>query len=423
MKKVFIFLVISSFLIFNACFTKSPPIRLYGDTELSNSQGWTLLEKNKPKKAVKFFNSVSDDYTRYLGLGYSYLELKNFSKSEEYFNKALEIKESFSAFAGMAQLKELENKLEDSFYFYKKALEVSEDSNPYIQSKVEYIKGILSGEFLKKLDSETDENKRVKIIEKLLFISPEIVKFRKELIRYYFSKGDYEKVIAHYNKLINYEKTPEKDIRAIYAKSLFKKEMYSSAIIEMEELYKDYPDDLEFERLYYDWKAKLESLKIDKYIKSIKDKESITREELAAILYSKFNNKIDSLPQKPKIILDIGTSWAKDFITKIVFTGIMKIERNHNFNCKKEITRLDMAEILYRFLRKLKIKRLSYGRVRIKDVPKYHFKRRYINFVVKNGIMRLDNKGNFYPTKKITGKELELIIERISSLLMAAEEK
>lgn len=417
MRKIFIFLLVIYLFFIYSCISKSPAIRLYSDSNLSSSQGWTFLEKNKADKAIAYFNSLNNLYQKSLGLGYAYLELKKFSKSENYFNQALEIKESFSALAGMAQLKELENKLEDAFYYYKRALEVNEEGNPYVKSKTDFLKGKLTQKLLKKLETEKNIEKRIKLIGRILMISPEIIKFRKEIIRYYFSKGNYKKVVEHYNKLLNYEKIPEKSIRAIYAKSLFNSEMYSSALIEMEELYKDYPDDPEYEELYYSWKAKLESLKINKYIKSIEEKESITREEIAAILYSKFSNTIDTLPRKPEIILDIGGSWAKDFIRKLVFSGIMKVERNHNFNTKKEVTRLEMAEILYRFLRKLKIKGLSYGRVRINDVPKYHFKRKYINFVVKNGLMKLDENNNFYPTRKLTGKELGLIVERIKHFL------
>ncbi len=416
MKKFSIFILIVYSLLITFCAQKTPSIRLYGERELTGSAGWQYLEKNKPQKAISFFNKLDNPYLKNTGLAYSYLEMKSYEKSEKLFKEALKHREGYSALAGLAQLKEIEKKFEEAFYYYRKALQTSEEENPYIKSKMDYLKGVITQNLLKKLEKEESPKKRADLIEDILFVSPEMNKLREELIRYYFSEGNYKKVVEHYDELLNYKDKPSKEIRAIYAKSLYKSEMYTSALLEMEELYKDYPDDLEFERLYYDWKAKIESLKIDKYIKSVREKKTITREELAAILYSKFSNMIDSLTLNPKIILDIQSSWAKEFIKKIVFAGIMKVELNHNFNLQKEVSRLEMAEILYRFLKKVRIK-IKGKRVKIADVPSYHFKRKYINFVVSNGLMVLDKDKKFYPQRKVSGKELSAILEKLSILL------
>jgi len=416
MKKFSIFVLIVYSLLITFCARKTPSIRLYGERALTRSAGWQYLEKNKPRKAISFFSKIDNPYLKNTGLAYSYLEMKSYEKSEKLFKKALKHREGYSALAGLAQLKEIEKKFEEAFYYYRQALETGEEENPYIKSKMDYLKGVLTQSLLKKLEKEESLRKRADLIEDILFVSPEMSKLREELIRYYFSEGYYKKVVEHYDELLNYENRPGKKIRTIYAKSLYKSEMYTSALLEMEELYKDYPDDLEFERLYYDWKAKIESLKIDKYIKRIEEKKSISREELAAVLYSRFSKIIDALPLRPRIILDIQNSWAKDFVKKVVFTGIMKVELNHNFNLSKEVSRLDMAEILYRFTKRVKV-RVKGKKIRIADVPPYHFKRKYINFAVSNGLMVLDKDKRFYPQRKIAGKELSAILERLSILL------
>ncbi len=418
MRKIkFIFIILVGILLIQFCNKESSSVKLFVDNTVSvKSEGWNLLETGKIEKAKEYFKKEADEYEKNIGLGYVYLKLNKPRQAKKFFKKGLDIKESFILYSGLAQSEEkLGNKIE-ALEYYRKALTFYDDS--YIQAKVNTLEGELSQKLILKIDKEEkNSDKREKLIKKLLRVSPDANQYRIELIGYLFYKGDYKEVIDYYNGLIINGSKPGEKTRLYYAKSLYKTGLYKSALTEIEELYKDYPDDLEYENLYYEWRAKVESLKIDEYISNIKDKEKITREEVAALLYSDFNKYIDNLSKKPVIILDIDNSWAKEFIKKLVFTGIMKIEKNHTFNFNKTVNRMEMASIIYKLLRKTGYKINFKRRIYIKDIPVYHIKRRIIEKIISLNIMKLDENNNFNSLKPVSGKELLDILEKLKYLL------
>ncbi len=423
MKKRTIFFVslLMILVFFQFCGKNTLPVKLFVDNTINiQNEGWNLLQNGKIEKAKDYFDKSKDEYEKYSGLAYVYLELNNIGKAKEYFLKALDIKESFLLYSGLAQAEEKAGDKVKALDYYREALNFYKDS--YIQAKVNSLEGELSEKLLLKIEkTKKNSDKREKLIKELLDVSPASEKYRIELIGYLFYKGDYAGVIKYYNGLLNKENKPDEKTRLYYAKSLYKTGLYKSALTEMEDLYRDYPDDQEYENLYYEWRAKVESLKINEYIKDIKDKEKIVREEVAALLYSDFNNYIDRLNKKSVIILDIDDSWAKNFIIKLVFTGIMKIEDNHTFNPEKPVTKMEMATISYNLLKKVGIKLHNKERLYIRDIPVYHIKRRIIENIVALNIMKLDNKNNFNPLKIITGREILDILEKLKYILETDE--
>jgi tetratricopeptide (TPR) repeat protein len=416
-KSILFFMSLIILILFQFCGKNTVTVKLLVDSTINiKNEGWSLLQNGQIEKAKEYFDKSDDEYEKYSGLGYVYLESNKLKKAKEYFLKALDLKESFILYSGLAQTEERMGDKVKALDYYREALNFYNDS--YIQAKVSSFEGELSEKLLLKLDkAKKNSDKREKLIKELLIITPKAEQYRIELIGYLFYKGDYEGVIKYYNGLLNNEKKPDEKTRLYYAKSLYKTGLYKSALTEIEDLYRDYPDDQEYENLYYEWRAKVESLKINDYIKDIRNKEKIVREEVAALLYSGFNKYIDRLKTKSVIILDIDNSWAKNFIMKLVFTGIMKIEDNHTFNPDKPVTKMEMASILYNLLKKTGISLYNKERIYIRDIPIYHIKRKIIEKIIALNIMKLDNKNRFNPLKIITGREILDILEKLKYTL------
>ena len=64
---------------------------------------------------------------------------------------------------------------------------------------------------------------------------------------------------------------------------------------------------------------------------AIADSESVTREDLAALIAVKLKENLDDSGVKPPILVDIQTSWAARFILKVTALGIMEDFENHTF--------------------------------------------------------------------------------------------
>ncbi len=81
-------------------------------------------------------------------------------------------------------------------------------------------------------------------------------------------------------------------------------------------------------------------------------------------------------------------------------------DENGDFDSAKEITRSEMAEIVY------KVARLSSAQssFNIHDIGDYIAYERYINSAVENGILTLDYDGSFYPWRVVTVNEAGKII-------------
>jgi len=416
MKKIYIFFFLL-LILFVSCSQKNINVNLTVDNNVEEeSNGFVLLRENKTKKAILIFEKEEDNYIRNLGLGYAYLKLNELENAKYYFNKALGSNESFSVYSGLAQLEENMGNYKRAYFYYRKASKIREDN--FVNSKLKLLKERVldSVKFeLQNIDSGTEEWKNLLI--EYLKINPENTLYREKLISYLYKSDKYDEVIKNYHQLLSYNAAPSEKTKFYYAKSLYNKSEYNKALNAMEEIYREFPNKTRYEDLYYRWKAKVESFKVKEHIQNISSSESITREQAAAILYSKLNKQIDSINKNPSIIIDIERSWAKDFIKRIVFASIMKVEDNHTFNPKKQITRMNAAIIYYRMINlfDINLKRKRYEK--ITDIPEYHIQRDKISLIVSNNLMSLNSNNRFNPSKYVSGKSFIETVEKIKKII------
>ncbi|WP_212981851.1 S-layer homology domain-containing protein [Bacillus paramobilis] len=128
--------------------------------------------------------------------------------------------------------------------------------------------------------------------------------------------------------------------------------------------------------------------------------DNVTREQVAAVLYRTLNlNKEGPLKNPYKDISERATMFL-DEILVLTEHGIFKGDEKGNFRPKDTLTRAEMAQVLTEAY-ELEVKETK----GFKDVPKGHWAEKAINAVGSNGISVGDGKGNFAPNMKVTREQ------------------
>ncbi|HYR87299.1 MAG TPA: tetratricopeptide repeat protein [Terriglobia bacterium] len=148
---------------------------------------------------------------------------------------------------------------------------------------------------------------------------------------------------------------------------------------------------------------------------AIKSAESVSREQLAAILVRYFP-QITELRQSPQILTDIQDSPASAEIQTIVGLGLMDPLPNHTFQPSSEITRREFAISLARLVRLLRLAPPEAPPVPVSDVASSNALHEEIQLVLGHGLLTLDDDGNFRLDGNVSGEETVRAVERLLAL-------
>ena len=194
-------------------------------------------------------------------------------------------------------------------------------------------------------------------------------------------------------------------------------------IMSMENRFKYDPENKEFMDRIKSLHNKLGIFELPSQYDSIASSETITHEEIAALLGVKFKGIVEEITAKPPIIIDIATSWASKFILQMTFLGILDIYPNHTFQPKKIVIRAEMADILLRLIRYLEKKEYRFihqippERIQISDISKQNYYYQPIIQSVSYGIMDLYPDRTFKPDIPISGQEFIRALDIILALI------
>jgi len=153
--------------------------------------------------------------------------------------------------------------------------------------------------------------------------------------------------------------------------------------------------------------------------RTIKGAESVSREQLAAILVRYFP-QITELRQSPQILTDIQDSPASAEIQTIIGLGLMDTLPNHTFQPSSEITRAEFARTLARLVRLLRVAPAEAPPVPVSDVAPSNALHEEIQLVLGHGLMTLDDAGNFRLDGSVSGEETVRAVERLLALTKKA---
>ena len=149
--------------------------------------------------------------------------------------------------------------------------------------------------------------------------------------------------------------------------------------------------------------------------REIKEADSLTREQLAAVIVRYFPQVTD-FRQHPQIVTDIEDSWARVEIQIVVGIGLIDALPNHTFEPATPISRGQFALLLSRMISLLSISPNSAPPIPLTDVVPSTTLYSEIQLVVGHGLMSLDDGGNFNLNGNVSGKEAVSAVEHLLAL-------
>ena len=369
-------------------------------------QAWKNLKLKKPRLALDGFKqSTAPDEKLYVGFAFAYLSQDKLSLARKNFQKVLDLNpDNYPAQLGMAELHEMAGDKEKAFQAYSRLL-ARFPGEAWAKVRYEYIKSTETQFYLNMADQYKSQNKNeayVQALDKAAWYSREILDIKIKIADYYHNQQDYDKASRYYEEILT--KQPNNEAILIKMADVYEKlKKLDSALLVYTKLQELKPGDLQVINKVNDLKIKFYDLDLPTNFKNIFFKDVINREELAALLGHYFKNYLQDAP--PRIITDIGSSFAKEHIIRICSLGIMNLGANHRFNRFANVTRAEFAVIFASLLDYLEKRGTNVEYTPLSqtveplDVSPLHKYYKIIKMLLNAQIMNLDKENKFNPTQ------------------------
>lgn len=438
MKKTFYLLLLIP--LFWSCATyQPPPPSLYIEglpqatvAELSleeriiTEEAWSNLKQGKGNKARKIISKLEPESSfYYVGLGYSYLLLKEFQASENSFKNALQdYPEMALIHIGLAQVYQEKGRENLAFAEYREVLK-REPEHSWVKQEYEILKNKKTEEALneaKASHSEGDTERSKEAYNKALYYSPKNTESHLALAEIYIKENKLQNALTHLRTASSNEPN-NKEILKKYGEVLFQVERHTKSLEIYEKLQELEPQNEEIKGKIETLKNRLGIFELPSQYNSIISREAVSREEIAALLSVKFKEILGKPSSPPPIIIDIATSWASKFILLITSFEIMEVYPNHTFLPKKIVKRAETAKILLQLINYLKekgyrfIQQIPPEKIQLSDVSQDNFYYRSIIRMVSYDIMGLSPERSFKPDLPVSGAESTKLLNIILTLI------
>jgi len=437
-KKTFYLLLLIP--LFWSCATyQPPPPSLYIEdlpqvtvAELSleeriiTEDAWSNLKQGKGNKARKIISKLEPESSfYYVGLGYSYLLLKEFQASENSFKNALQdYPEMALIHIGLAQVYQEKGRENLAFAEYREVLK-REPEHSWVKQEYEILKNKKTEEALneaKASHSEGDTERSKEAYNKALYYSPKNTESHLALAEIYIKENKLQNALTHLRTASSNEPN-NKEILKKYGEVLFQAERHTKSLEIYEKLQELEPQNEEIKEKIETLKNRLGIFELPNQYNSIVSREAVSREEIAALLSVKFKEILGEPSSPPPIIIDIATSWASKFILLITSFEIMEVYPNHTFLPKKIVKRAETAKILLQLINYLKekgyrfIQQIPPEKIQLSDVSQDNFYYRSIIQMVSYDIMGLSPERSFKPDLPVSGAESTKLLNIILALI------
>ena len=160
--------------------------------------------------------------------------------------------------------------------------------------------------------------------------------------------------------------------------------------------------------------AALELLSLPEEYRRIPEAARITRADLAALVAVRVKALGRTGVGEPRVAVDIGSSWAREYAARVLALGVMDVYPNHTFQPTAIVRRVDLARAAARALDRLGWPRSAAPAPA--DMPPSHLDYEAVERVLGAGLMGLTATGAFEPWRVVTGREAIDVVEALARL-------
>jgi tetratricopeptide (TPR) repeat protein len=158
----------------------------------------------------------------------------------------------------------------------------------------------------------------------------------------------------------------------------------------------------------------LELMSMPEEYRRIADAARVTRAELAALLSVRVRALRRLPPGEPRVAVDIGGSWAREHVARVLALGIMDPYPNHTFQPGSTVRRVELARAAARALDRLGVP--PAGAPPPGDMSRSHLDYGAVERVLGAGLMALTESGGFEPWRPVTGLEAVEVVDGVDRL-------
>jgi tetratricopeptide (TPR) repeat protein len=161
-------------------------------------------------------------------------------------------------------------------------------------------------------------------------------------------------------------------------------------------------------------RAGLELLTLPEEYRRIPEAPRITRADLAALVALRVRALERAGPGEPRVAVDIGACWAREYVARVLALGIMDVYPNHTFQPSAIVRRVDLARAAARTLDRLGWSRSAAPEPA--DMSRSHLDYDAVERVLGAGLMGLTAAGEFEPWRVVSGSEAIEVVEGLARL-------
>jgi tetratricopeptide (TPR) repeat protein len=395
------------------------------DQRIATDEAWADLKEGRVEQARKQILKLGEDNPVYaVGLGYVNLYLAERDAAEAHFKESLSrFPDQTLANIGLAQVYESGGRKDLAFLQYREILK-RDPGNRWAAPRLDKLRDELVEQSFAEANTASAAGNREeekKSLLKVLFYAPESAEANMTLARIYRDEKNPGQALLHYRAAVAAQPTNKAVLREC-ADLLYETGEFGPSLDYYQKLAELEPRDKAVADRIDELKGKLGVFELPSQYGLIQAQETITREDLAALIAVKFRDFLTVPDRQTQILVDISASWAQNFIIKVASMGVMNVFDNHTFQPRRIINRAELAETVIRLIDFLKgrgakfVPLLDARKIQIADVPPESFYFQPILKAVAYQVMDLTPRRTFEPERTVPGSDAVRILDIVQGL-------
>jgi tetratricopeptide (TPR) repeat protein len=259
---------------------------------------------------------------------------------------------------------------------------------------------------LERGDAEAAEREYAAALE----AAPEVAGVRLALADLLAGRGDVAGAVA----VLEADPSGDRQARLRRAALLIRDQQYERAAEVYRGLLAADPADAEAREGETAAREGLETLSMPEEYRLIPEAVRLTRADLAALVAVRVRALARLGPGEPRVALDIGGSWAREQVARVLALGIMDVYPNHTFQPGATVRRADLARAAARVLDRTGWPRSASPAPT--DMSPSHLDYDAVSRALGAGLMALAPSGAFEPWRPVSGREAMEVVDALARL-------
>jgi tetratricopeptide (TPR) repeat protein len=241
--------------------------------------------------------------------------------------------------------------------------------------------------------------------------APEVAGVRLTLADLLVSRGDVPGAIG----VLEADPSGDRQVALRRAALLLEQQDFARALEVYRGLVARDPADQEARAAEKRARESLDLLSMPEEYRRIPESPRLTRADLAALVAARVGALRRAGPGEPRVAVDLGGSWAREYIVRVLALGIMEPYPNHTFQPGATVRRVDLARAAARTLDRLGF---SLGKAPAPtDMSPSHLDYEAVERVLAAGLMGLSTQGAFEPWRPVSGSEAIDVVDGVVRLV------